>query len=57
MLTTHTIFNQSEAKKVAEKLNKTDDWDYKVINNPIENGPKTAIIEIYDENGEFVSLM
>ena len=53
--TTHTIFSQDEAEQVAAELNEDNDgWTYKVENNPNPDGPKTAIIKIYDEDGEFV---
>ncbi len=53
--TTHTIFSQITAKQVAAELNKDNDsWTYKVKNNPNPDGPKTAIIKIYDEDGKFV---
>ena len=54
---THTIFSQEEAIIVAGQLNiNDDDWTYVVNNNPDPDGPKTAIIEIYDEDRIFVSL-
>ena len=53
--TTHTIFSQADAERAAAELNEdTDGWTYKVENNPDPTGPKTAIIKIYDEDGEFV---
>ena len=52
---TYTIFSQDDAKRVAAELNQDEDgWTYKVENNPNPNGHQTAIIKIYDEDGEFV---
>ncbi len=56
---THCIFSQANAVVVAAQLNADpdDDWTYTVENNPNPDGPKTAIIKIYDENDEFVAMM
>jgi hypothetical protein len=34
-------------------LNATDDWDYKVKHDPAGTG--YSFIEVYDEDGEFIS--
>ena len=52
----HKVFTQEEAAQLAAELNDGDDgWTYKAINNPDPAGPKTAIIKIYNEAGEFVA--
>ncbi len=56
--TTHTIFSQDDAEKTIAELGEDNDgWTYKIENNPNPTGPKTAIIKIYDEDGEFVALL
>lgn len=52
------IFSQEEAVKIAAKLNadKEDDWTYIVENNP-EKDKSTAIIRIYDENGDYIETL
>jgi hypothetical protein len=57
---TYKIFNNIEkAKSLAEELNKSDEegWTYIVSTNPDPNGPKTAIIKIFDADGEFISKL
>ena len=57
---THKIYGSIETAKIeADKLNEFDDsgWTYTVKVNQNESGPKTAIIEVRDETGEFVSLL
>ncbi len=51
-------FTEAKAREVADQLNadQEDDWTYKVkIAEKIE-GPCPAVIEVYDEDGEFVTL-
>jgi hypothetical protein len=57
--TLHQIFSQDKAQQIARQLNddQDDDWLYVVEENPNPNGPKTAIIHIYDKNGDFVALL
>ncbi len=56
--TTHQIFSQAKARQVAAQLNGDvdDDWTYIVEDNPNPDGLETAIIKIYDEDSEFVTL-
>lgn len=56
---THTIYTQEKAADliVVMNANEDDDWTYIAENNPNVDGPKTAIIKIYDENGEYVGLL
>jgi len=55
--TTHQIFRPTtKAYQVAAEMQANDeDWTYQVIENPNPGGPDTAIIKIYDEDGEFVA--
>ncbi len=55
----NNIFDQDKAAELAAELNAKDEdgWIYTVVNNPDTNGPKTAIIKIYDEDGHFVGLL
>lgn len=57
--TPSTVYTQARAIELAAQLNAhpDDDWVYIVENNPDPDGPKTAIILIYDENDEFVAKM
>ena len=56
--TTHQIFTPEQAREVAAQLNGDvdDDWTYIVEDNPNPDGLETAIIKIYDEDNEFVTL-
>jgi hypothetical protein len=51
------IYNcKEDAEIVIKELKKKDkDWDYKVKLDP--QGSGRAVIEAYDEHGEFVSLL
>lgn len=52
--TTHTLFAPAAAEKAAADLKAGDpDWDYRVKHDP--KGTGLSFIEIYDEDGEFVS--
>lgn len=54
----HQIFTQEKAIEVAKQLTEGDpDWTYIIVNNPNPDGPKTAIIKIYDKDDEFVALL
>lgn len=48
------LFQPEEAEKQAEILNSDpdDDWEYRVKHDP--KGTGYSLIEIYDEDGEFV---
>ena len=56
---THTyhVYPAAEAVDIAAAMNDNpdDDWTYVVENNPDPAGAKTALIRIYDEDGEFVA--
>ena len=49
------LMSPDEAAKVAAELNATDDWTYVVNHDPTGKG--YSFIEIYDEDGEFVSKL
>ena len=52
--TTETLFNPKKANAVAAELKANDpDWDYIVVHDP--SGKGYSFINIFDENGEFVS--
>ena len=53
--TTHQTFIPGKAEAIAKELNETDDWSYVVKHDP--KGTGFSFIEIYDEDGEFVSRM
>lgn len=45
----------SKAYEIAAELQENDlDWTYDVVENPDKDGPKTAIIKVYDEDGFFI---
>ena len=50
-------FSPKKAIEVTAVLNEDDgdDWVYKVKHDP--KGTGYSLIEVYDENGEFVSLL
>lgn len=49
-----TIFNTSKVENAAAELQASDpDWTYKVKHDP--KGTGGSLIEIYDEDGVFVS--
>ncbi len=53
---THTVYTSvEEATIIATELNSGDDWDYVVCPDP--KGSGRAIINIYDEEGDFVEVM
>jgi hypothetical protein len=52
--TGHSFFSPEQAETVAAELNaSTDDWLFKVKHDPAGTG--YSFIEIYDEDGEFIS--
>ena len=51
----HELFTPKNAELKAKELNDNDDWDYRVIHCP--KGTGYSFIEVYDENGEFVSKL
>ena len=51
--TAHSFFSPEKAEEIAAELNATDDWDYKVKHHP--TGAGYSFIEVYDEDGEFIS--
>jgi hypothetical protein len=52
--TTHKLFPRNEVDAVANELKAGDpDWDYRVIHDP--KGTGLSFIEVYDEDGEYVS--
>ena len=54
--TTHKCFSPDKAEKIAKEMQANDpDWIYKVKHDP--KGTGYSIIEVYDENGEFVELV
>jgi hypothetical protein len=56
--TPHSVLPTAKAIEIVDKLNsdELDDWHYLVNRNPNPDRD-TAIIEIYDENWEFVSYL
>lgn len=49
-----TLFAPAKAEEVAAALHEGDeDWDYRVVHDP--KGTGYSYIDIYDEDGEFVS--
>ena len=48
-----SFFTPEKAEEIAAELNATDDWDYKVKHHPTGTG--YSFIEVYDEDGEFIS--
>jgi len=56
--TPHQIFDQQQAAELAARLNSDDEdsWTYIAENNPNPDGPKTAIIKIY-ENDELIGRL
>lgn len=46
---------QAKAEELAEGLNLDDDWTYVVRNDP--KGSGKSVIDIYDEDGEFVGTL
>ncbi len=54
--TTHTLYSPEKAEALAAKMNASDDeWTYRVVHDPAGTG--YSYIEIYDEDGEFVSRL
>lgn len=56
--TTTQFFTPENAREIVAQLNsdEEDDWTYTVkVAEKIE-GPYPAVIELYDEDGEFVTL-
>ncbi len=52
--TIHKTFPKDECIKICEELNNSDDgWNY--IPNHDPKGTGNSFIEIYDEDGEFIS--
>ncbi len=52
--TTHKLFSPEKAEEVACEMAAGDpDWEYRVVHCP--KGTGLSFIEIYDEDGEFVS--
>lgn len=53
--TTEKLFTPEKAEQVAAEMNASDDWEYRVCHDP--KGTGYSFIEIYDEDGEFVSKL
>ena len=53
--TTYTFYTKENAEKVAAEMNADDDWTYRPVHDP--KGTGYSFIEIYDEDGEFVSKL
>ena len=51
----HKLYHPEEAEQVAKLMNEVDDWDYRVVHDP--KGTGYSFIEIYDEDGQFVTRM
>lgn len=53
----HKLFDPAKVADVAAMLKAGDDegWDYVVKHDPAGTGK--SVIEVYDEEGEFVSLL
>ena len=52
--TTHKLFTPLEAIRIAKELKENDpEWDYIVNHDP--KGTGFSFIEVFDEDGEFVS--
>ncbi|HCW04101.1 MAG TPA: hypothetical protein DGK91_05945 [Clostridium sp.] len=53
--TTPALFKPEQAERIAQELQNGDpDWNYRVKHDPTGRG--NSLIEIYDEDGEFVSF-
>ena len=52
---TSTFYTKEEAEKIVAEMNATDDWTYRPVHDP--KGTGYSFIEIYDEDGEFVSKL
>lgn len=56
MNSTHQLFNPAKAEIIANDMNQGDpDWKYVVNHDP--RGTGYSFIEIFDEEGEFVSRL
>ena len=53
MIDTTTFFTVEQANELAKKLNEDDDWTYV----PVHPEQGYSVVEIYDEDGEFVSRL
>lgn len=54
--TTSQFFTREQAERVAAEMNAgDDDWTYRPNHDP--RGTGYSFIEVYDENGEFVSKL
>ncbi len=55
----HQAFTEEKAKEIAAILNADEDDDLTYIVKVAEviTGPYPAVIEVYDEDGEFVALV
>ena len=53
--TTSNLYAPERAEEIAKEMNASDDWTYTVIHDPAGTG--YSFIEIYDEDGEFVSKL
>ncbi len=52
----HNTFDKSEVEAVCSKIQANDDeWTYKVRHDP--KGIGRSVIDVYDEDGEFISMM
>ena len=51
--TTSNLYAPEKAEESAAEMNSSDDWTYKVVHDP--KGTGYSFIEIYDENGKFIS--
>lgn len=51
----YELFSPKKAELKAKELNDSDEWTYKVVHCP--KGTGYSYIEIYDENGEFISKL
>lgn len=50
-----TLMTPEKARKIAEELNGSDDWSYRVVDCP--KGKGFSFVEIFDEDGEFVGKL
>ena len=54
--TTYKLFTPEEAERKVKELAENDpDWTYRIVHDPTGQG--YSFIEIFDEDGEFVSRL
>lgn len=55
--TTNSLYSKEKAEKIAAEMNAStdDDWLYVPVHDP--KGTGYSFVEIYDEDGEFVSRL